>query len=126
MNVSARVFLGTAAFGLVLAAIYWLVSKEAAGTTLLLGLGIAPLILAGWVQLHRSAETAAEDRPDALPEDAADEELGSIPAESAWPIALAGSSVLLLGGIVYGPALLLLGGLGAVLSAMGLMRESRG
>ena len=126
MNVSARVFLGTAAFGLVLAAIYWLVSKEAAGTTLLLGLGIAPLILAGWVQLHRSAETAAEDRPDALPEDAAGEELGSFPAESAWPIALAGSSVLLLGGIVYGPALLLLGGLGAVLSAMGLMRESRG
>jgi hypothetical protein len=128
MKVAVRILAGTAAFGLVVGAIYWFISYEAAGTTLLLALGIAPLILAGYAERDRRADGTAppEDVPDARPEDAAGEDVGSFPAESVWPIALAGASVLVLGGIVYGPALLVIGLLGGTVAVMGLMRESRG
>ena len=132
MKVAIRILAGTAAFGLVVGAIYWFLSYEAAGTTLLLGLGIAPLILAVYVEREQARDRPEdgsplpEDLPDARPEDAAGEEVGSFPAESAWPIALAGASVLVLGGVVYGPALLVLGLLGGTVAVMGLMRESRG
>jgi|tagenome__1003787_1003787.scaffolds.fasta_scaffold19842052_2 hypothetical protein len=131
MKVAVRILVGTAAFGLVVGAIYWFISDEAAGTTLLLALGIAPLILAAYVERDRRVTGAAreplpEDLPNARPEDAAGEDVGSFPAESVWPITLAGASVLVLGGIVYGPALLVLGLLGGTVAVMGLMRESRG
>jgi len=127
MRVAVRILLGTAAFGLVVGAIYWFISYEAAGTTLLLGLGIAPLILAVYAARDRRGQAALpEDLPDAPPEQAAGEDVGSFPAESVWPIALAGASVLVLGGIVYGPALLVIGLLGGTVAVMGLMRESRG
>jgi cytochrome c oxidase subunit IV len=125
VKVGARIFIGTGVFGIVVGAIYWYVSSEAAGTTLLLAMGIAPLILAGYVLRRREREVPPEDRPDARPEDAAGEVVGSFPAESAWPIALAGSSVLVLGGLVYGPALLVLGCIGFAVCIVGLMRESR-
>jgi hypothetical protein len=131
MKVAVRILVGTAAFGLVVGAIYWFISYEAAGTTLLLALGIAPLILAAYAERDRrrtGAHTSPlpEDLPDARTEDSAGEDVGSFPAESAWPIALAGASVLVLGGIVYGPALLVVGLLGGTVAVMGLMRESRG
>ena len=127
MRIAVRILLGTAAFGLVVGAIYWFISYEAAGTTLLLGLGIAPLILAVYAARDRRGQAALpEDLPDARPEQAAGEDVGSFPAESVWPIALAGASVLVLGGIVYGPALLVIGLLGGTVAVMGLMRESRG
>jgi hypothetical protein len=125
VKVGARIFIGTGLFGIVVGAIYWFVSSEAAGTTLLLAMGIAPLILAGYVLGQRGGGVLPEDRPDARPEDAAGEVVGSFPAESAWPIALAGASVLVLGGLVYGPALLVLGVVGFAVCIVGLMRESR-
>jgi hypothetical protein len=131
MRVAVRILVGTAAFGLVVGAIYWFVSHEAAGTTLLLALGIAPLILAVYVERDRRAAgvdkaTLPEDLPDARPEDVAGEDVGSFPAESVWPIVLAGASVLVLGGVVYGLALLVVGFLVGTVAVMGLMRESRG
>jgi hypothetical protein len=127
MKVAVRILVGTAAFGLVVGAIYWFISYEAAGTTLLLALGIAPLILAVYAERDRRGKaTLQEDLPDARLEDAAGEDVGSFPAESVWPIALAGASVLVLGGIVYGPALLVVGLLVGTVAVMGLMRESRG
>jgi hypothetical protein len=124
-----RIFIGTGTFGLGVGSIYWFVSSEAAGSTLLLAMGIAPLILAAYVQRQRSRlrgeEPLPEDRGDARPEDAAGEVVGSFPAESVWPIALAGASVLLLGGLVYGPALLVLGVVAFGVAIVGLMRESR-
>jgi hypothetical protein len=130
MKVAVRILVGTAAFGLVVGAIYWFISYEAAGTTLLLALGIAPLILAGYAQRDRREgvgnASLPEDLPDARPQDAAGEDVGSFPAESVWPIVLAGASVLVLGGVVYGPALLVVGLLVGTVAVMGLMRESRG
>jgi len=130
MKVAVRILVGTAAFGLVVGAIYWFISYEAAGTTLLLALGIAPLILAGYAERDRRAgvgkASLPEDLPDARPQDAAGEDVGSFPAESVWPIVLAGASVLVLGGVVYGPALLVVGLLVGTVAVMGLMRESRG
>jgi hypothetical protein len=131
VKVAVRILVGTAAFGLVVGTIYWFISHEAAGTSLLLGLGIAPLILAVHAERDRREAGAGraalpEDRPDARPEDAAGQDLGSFPAESVWPIAFAGASVLVLGGIVYGPALLVVGVLGGAVAVVGLMRESRG
>lgn len=128
MKVAIRILVGTAAFGLVVGAIYWFISYEAAGTTLLLALGIAPLVLAGYAERDRRHERSElpEDLPDATPADARGEDVGSFPAESVWPIALAGASVLVLGGIVYGPALLVIGLLAGAVAVMGLMRESRG
>jgi cytochrome c oxidase subunit IV len=129
VRVAVRIFAGTGAFGFVVGGIYWFVSSEAAGTTLLLTMGIAPLVLAVYVQRQRSrlrgTEPSPEDRPDATPQDAAGEVVGSFPTESVWPISLAGASVLVLGGLVYGPALLVLGLLGFAVAVGGLMRESR-
>ncbi len=127
MRVAVRILVGTAAFGLVVGTIYWFISYEAAGTTLLLALGIAPLILAVYVERdRRDKPTLPEDLPDARPQDAAGENVGSFPAESVWPIVLAGASVLVLGGVVYGLALLVVGLLVGTVAVMGLMRESRG
>jgi hypothetical protein len=115
------------AYGIVVGTIYWFVTYEPAGTVLLWSFSLMPVIVAGYLVRHGSvrAETL-EDDPEATPEKAAGQELGTFPSASTWPVVLVLGSIAVGAGLVYG-LLLLPVGLGVMLLAvLGLMRESRG
>jgi cytochrome c oxidase subunit IV len=110
-----RVFLFAGVFGVIVAAVYWLVAYEAAGTVLLTGMGIAALVMGGYSRLEaRRSNTLPEDRADATHEESAGASVGVFPIDSLWPLLIAGGAALTVAGLVYGlalfvPGVLLLG-----------------
>src|SRR5205823_583464 len=76
MRTSVRFLVFAGVFGLVVGAVYWFLSAEQAGTVLLIMMGAAPLLIAGYLIWRAWNSRLAEDRPDANPEDAAGEPLG--------------------------------------------------
>ncbi len=118
MTTATRVLVGSGAFGLLVGTAYWLVTYEPAGTVLLLSFGVAPLLVAAYLWSRR-IEPGPEDRPDALPEEAAGQPVGTFVATSAGPVILAGAALLLAGGLVFGTWLLLPA---AALFALALVR----
>jgi hypothetical protein len=114
------------AFGAISGTIYWFVTYEPAGTFLLWSFSLMPLIVAGYLVLHGGVRARTmEDDPDASPERAAGEELGTFPVASVWPLVLVLGSIAAAASLVYG-LLLLPVGLGAMaLAVLGLMRESQ-
>jgi len=114
------------AFGAISGTIYWFVTYEPAGTILLWSFSLMPLILAFYLMLHGGGRlrTLADD-PEATPDRAAGQELGTFPAASTWPVVLVLGSITVGASLVYG-LLLLPVGLGVMaLAVLGLMRESR-
>lgn len=105
-----RFFLRVALFTIVIATIYWFVSYEVAGTTLLAGIVASAIffivLVAGGVRAARSGpktvtgllgfDETARDDPLALAED-------TFPAASAWPVIASIAAVLLGLGLIYGP-----------------------
>jgi len=126
VRTAAWMMLALFAFGAISGTIYWFVTYEPAGTFLLWSFSLMPLIVAGYLLLHRGVRARTmEDDPDASPDRAAGEELGTFPAASAWPLVLVLGSIAAAASLVYG-LLLLPVGLGAMaLAVLGLMRESR-
>ncbi len=118
--------LALSAFGAISGTIYWFVTFEPAGTLLLWSFSLMPLIVAGYLVLHGAVRTRTlEDDPDARPDRAAGQELGTFPAASTWPVVLVLGSITVGASLVYG-LLLLPVGLGVTaLAVLGLMRESR-
>jgi len=86
-----KLFTGAAAFATVVSGIYWAVSYEHAGTTML----------------------RPSDRPDAGPGDDAGESV-YYPSASVWPFVAATGSVVLGFGLVFGPGV---GSLGVLVLA---------
>lgn len=124
MKVEWRLFAGAAVFFTVTTSIYWFVSYENAGTTML-GASVPAFLLIGlwlWFQ-HRDRSPRPEDRGDASPADAA-EDLGYFPSSSAWPFVLSAGAVVLANGLVFGPPLAVLGILLMVAGVFGYARES--
>lgn len=124
MRTSTKVFAGAGAFGLVVGGIYWFVTYEDAGTVLLLSMGFAVLIVAGYL-LRRARAPLPEDRADAGPADAGDEPVGTFILGSAWPAWLALASALVAAGLLFGVALVALGLALATVAVIGLIREGR-
>ena len=126
MRTAAWMMLALFAFGAISGTIYWFVTYEPAGTFLLWSFSLMPLIVAGYLLLQGGVRARTmEDDPDASPDRAAGEELGTFPAASAWPLVLVLGSIAAAASLVYG-LLLLPVGLGAMaLAVLGLMRESR-
>lgn len=126
MRTAVWMMLALFAFGAISGTIYWFVTYEPAGTLLLWSFSLMPLIVAGFLVLHGGIRARTlEDDPDASPERAAGQELGTFPAASAWPLVLVLGSITAAASLVYG-LLLLPVGLGAMaLAVLGLMRESR-
>ena len=114
------------AFGAISGTIYWFVTYEPAGTILLWSFSLMPLIVAAYLVLHRGLRVRTQaDDPQARPDRAAGQELGTFPAASTWPVVLVLGSITVGASLVYG-LLLLPVGLGAMaLAVLGLMRESR-
>ena len=121
-----RFFLVVGVFGLVIAAIYWFLTYETAGTILLLGFGLAGGII-GWRLIAARPESVAQgvDREDPgvgilAPEGDASasgggtggvdrpfgDEAGRLPEDTVAPLALALGVALALTSIVFGPWLI--------------------
>jgi hypothetical protein len=114
------------AFGAISGTIYWFVTYEPAGTLLLWSFSLMPLIVAGYLVLHGGVRAGTpEDDPDASPERAAGQELGTFPVASAWPLVLVLGSIAAAASLVYGLLLLPVGLAVIGLAVLGLMRESR-
>lgn len=119
MKVEWRLFAGAAAFLLLSGAVYWFVSYEDAGTTLLLA-GVLAVGMVGawlWTQSRRLGAPRPEDRPDASPGDGAGE-LGRFPSSSIWPFVLGWGGVVAANALVFG---VWLGVTGLLIIAVGVI-----
>jgi hypothetical protein len=116
LKVQWRIFLGLALFIAVIGAIYWFVSYEDAGTTLLaLAAGLA-LMCGGYlfVQDRRKTLAAPEgDGPQYLPH------------ESVWPFGIGFGVFLAFNGLILGPAWALPGAVIVATSLGGFVAQSR-
>jgi len=114
------------AFGAISGTIYWFISYEPAGTFLLWSFSLMSLVVAGYLVVHGAVRARSlEDDPDATPDRAAGQEVGTFPAASAWPLVLVLGSITIGASLVYGLLLLPVGLAVTVLAVLGLMRESR-
>jgi hypothetical protein len=117
LTVQWRMFLGIAAFMVVIAVVYWFASYEEAGTTMLaLAAGLAGLC-GGWLLLQeRKAGTAPGDEPEVEQ---------YLPAASAWPFAVGIGAALALNGLILGWPYAVPGGLLLVIALAGFVSEGR-
>ena len=126
MKVERRLFLGAAAFFAVTASVYWIVSYEDAGTTML-GASVPAFAFVGlwlWFQARKhGGGHRPEDDAEATHADAA-EDLGYFPASSAWPFVLSAGAVVLANGLVFGPPIAVLGVLLMAAAVFGYAREA--
>ena len=122
----ARFFLFVGAFGIVLAAIYWFVSYELAGTVMLGGFGLGAGLLGLRLRIERppvpappaAGSAGLPDRderrvPDVDapggPETPFSDESGRLPGETLAPLSLGLGVALALTALVFGPWLLVAG-----------------
>ena len=123
MKVEGLLFALMAVFLLVVSAIYWVFSKEVAGTTMIILSGGLALIVGYYLLFTaRRLDARPEDRPDAEISEGSGE-VGFFAPHSWWPIALAGSFAIVLIGLVVGPFLVLIGTLLLVPALLGLLFE---
>ena len=116
LRVQWRIFLGLAAFIAVLGAIYWFVSYEDAGTTLLaLAAGLA-LMFGGYLFVQDRKRPAPGSR-------APTEEY--LPHSSVWPFGIGFGLFLAVNGLILGPAWTLPGAVLVATSVGGFVRQSR-
>jgi hypothetical protein len=125
VRTATKVLLASATFGAVIAAIYWFVAYEIAGTIFLAAMGASFLLAAGFTARQGQGDLPPEDRPGALPAEAAGEQVGPLPDGSVWPVFLATGSLLLATGLIYGVWLVAIGGLIAAAALLGMTREGR-
>jgi len=109
MRTEARLFAGGALFFTITGLLYWLVSSESAGATMLAACVVAFAFVGVYLLvIGRRIGLRPEDRPDATPADGAGD-LGYFPSASVWPFALSLGAVLVALGIVFSGALIGLG-----------------
>ncbi len=126
MSTSSRVLLFAAAFSAVVAAVYWFVSYDPAGTILLGVMAVGLLIAAAYLGVAaRGGTPVAGDDPDLRSEDVAGAPVGTFPRSSGWPIVLAAGLLVGTTGLLYGVWLAVPGLVITVAALVGLMQESR-
>ncbi len=126
MRTSVRFLVLAGLFGVAIGIVYWFVAHERAGTTLLVLMGVAPMIMAYVVQRRTAGQRFPEDRDDASYADDAGDELGHFSAGSLWPFVMAVGVLIGLEGFIYGVWLLVSGLLIFGWATVGLMQESHG
>lgn len=103
--------------------IYWLTSHDPTGFTVLLLSGGMSFIIGYYVLFTaRRMEARPEDRDDAEIAEGAGE-VGFFAPHSWWPILMAGAFTLTTLGLVFGPFLILIGGLALLFAVSGLLFE---
>lgn len=127
MNAWARYFVVYGVYALTLGTLYYVLTEEWVGSTLLWLLGVAPLLVVTYALRRRAFRPPpAEDQRDATPADAAGEFVGEFQASSVWPLFLVLGVLATGAALVYGLLLLPIGLAVVAWSVVGFMRESRG
>jgi Cytochrome c oxidase subunit IV len=121
----AKIFLFSAAFSLVVAAVYWYLSYERAGSVLLLFMYLASLFLGVYLAPRWWRARPQEDDPEASHEAAAGAEVGRFSAGTVWPFVFALGALIALQGFIYGVWLLAPGLLLCAGACLGLTLQSR-
>jgi Cytochrome c oxidase subunit IV len=115
-----RVFLGVAAFVAVLGVLYWFVTYEDAGTTLLALASALGLFFGGYLFLQDRRRTG-----DARPHDEPPAEEHYLPESSIWPFGIGVGLFLAFNGLILGLAWTLPGAVLVATSVGGFVRQSR-
>ncbi|MCW2680093.1 MAG: hypothetical protein JWM62_1494 [Frankiales bacterium] len=123
MKIEGYLFGFIALFLVPVTAVYWVLSEDPAGTTLLaLSIGLAFMVGYYLLFTARRMEARPEDRPDAEISEGSGE-VGFFPPHSWWPIAMAAAFVVTCLGLIIGPFLVLIGALGLVITVLGFQFE---
>jgi hypothetical protein len=126
MRTWGRIFVAYAAFGAVAGTVYWLRTNEPAGSVLLWAMAAMPAIVVAFAAARGAFRARLpEDDPEAGPA-AGEEELGSFPTASVWPLIAVVGALVGLAAIVYGWILLPISVALLGWALVGLARESRG
>jgi Cytochrome c oxidase subunit IV len=124
MKTFVILFLSSAIFGIVIAIVYWGVSREPIGTFLLGIMAAALIFAAGYaVVAERDADLDGDD-PNMLQSQAAGEDLGTFTIASAYPILIAISALFALLGALWSPFLMTVALIALVLCLWRLGAES--
>lgn len=126
MKTSVRFLVFAGVFGIVIGIVYWFITYEPTGTTLLILMGVAPMIMAYVVWRRTAGQVFPEDEDDATYAEDAGDQLGHFSTGSLWPFVMAGGVLLGLQGFIYGVWLIFSGLLIFAWATIGLMQESRG
>jgi hypothetical protein len=126
MRTSVRFLVFAGVFGIGIGIVYWFRAYEPAGTTLLILMGVAPMIMAYVIWRRTRGTTLPEDQSEISYAEDAGDQLGHFSTGSLWPFVMAGGVLLGLEGFIYGVWLLVSGLLIFTWATIGLMQESRG
>jgi hypothetical protein len=123
VKVEGMLFSLLALFLLVVSAIYWIFSEEAAGTTMILLSGGLSLIIGYYLMFTaRRLDARPEDRPDAEISEGSGE-VGFFAPHSWWPIICALAFAFTGLGIAIGPWMIITGLIALILGSTGFLFE---
>jgi hypothetical protein len=123
MKIEGYLFAFVALFLVPVTVVYWLLSEDPAGTTLLaLSIGLAFMIGYYLLFTARRMEARPEDRPDAEISEGSGE-VGFFPPHSWWPIVMAAGFTITTIGLVIGPFLGMMGALLLLVAVVGFQFE---
>jgi len=125
VSTTEKVLLASAIFSLVTGVLYWFLSHESAGTSMLLTMTVGLLIAAAYLFIVRGRTPLAADQPRVRPADVRGERIGVFASRSAWPAVLALGCGVGLTGLIYGWWLALVGAAGVTVALVGLVRDDR-
>jgi len=126
MRTEVKFFMFSALFSLAVAGVYWFLSYEDAGSTLLLFMFFAPFFVAAFLAHRAWRMRLAENDPDASYASEAGAPVGRFYAGSIWPLLMGIGVAVGLEGFIFGIWLLVVGVVLFLAASVGLMQESRG
>jgi hypothetical protein len=123
MRVEGLIFSLLSIFLLVISGVYWVVSRDPSGFTMILLSGGLALIIGYYLMFTaRRIDARPEDREDAEIAEGAGE-VGFFAPHSWWPMILAAASALTAVGIVFGAFLIVIGAFLLLFALSGLLFE---
>lgn len=125
LAVTSRVFLILGVAIGVLATIYWFVSYENAGTTMLALAGCLALFVGVWLALQDRSSRRTHDRREPAGPVTATTTATYLPVASLWPLAIGVGVALALNGLILGWAYATPGVALLVLAVIGFVAQGR-
>jgi Cytochrome c oxidase subunit IV len=123
VKVEGLVFVVVTLFFLIATPIYWFMSYDPTGTTMLtLTFGLGALVSFFFLYSSRRFHPRPEDKADGEVEELAGE-YGFFSPHSWWPLACASSAAVMFTGLVFGWWLFLIGAAMAVVGVLGMVYE---
>jgi hypothetical protein len=125
LRVQWQMFLGIAVFVAIIDIVYWFVSYERAGTTMLtLTAGLAALC-GGWLFIQDHRDTAARSHPNEPQEGDTGGDDHYLPATSWWPLVIGVGVALAVNGLILSWPFAVPGGIVLMLGIGGFVSDSR-